>query len=351
MSVETLYYTPLAVRVAEEDDGKTVRAVLERRLGVSRKLLSRLKLTEHGITVNGRRVYTNDRVAKDDLLELRMEQEESDDILPEPMALDIVYEDDDLLVVNKPPGLIVHPTHGHYTGTLANGVVRHWKERGERVRFRPIHRLDEETSGLVAIAKTAYVHQQLSEQLQSGEVDKRYRAYVYGCPAEPAATVNEPIDRDTDNPHLRVVTPDGYPSVTHYAVENIYGNGAAAKVNLKLETGRTHQIRVHMKHIGCPLIGDKLYGYAGAAAGDGMDANRPATGAAAEEGAAARVTEHAGTDRSAPAASGRLEAGVDRQALHAAILSFTHPVTRERMTFEASLPDDLRRLESELERL
>ncbi|AZN42833.1 RluA family pseudouridine synthase [Paenibacillus albus] len=309
------YYEPLAVVVSSEDDGKMVRNVLERRLGVSRKLLSRLKLTELGITVNGERVYTNDRVATGDLVVIRMEQEESDDILPEQMALDIVYEDKDLLIVNKPPGLIVHPTQGHYTGTLANGVVHHWKSRGEKVRFRPIHRLDEETSGLVAIAKNPYIHQQLSEQLQAGEVNKRYRAYVYGSPVAAKGTVDEPIDRDTDNPHLRVVRADGYPSVTHYEVEAVYGGGAAAKVRIKLETGRTHQIRVHMKHIGCPLIGDKLYGFAGEEAEGG---------------------------------SPELEAAVQRQALHAAILSFKHPITGEQMTFEAALPDDLQQLEAAL---
>ncbi|NBC71653.1 RluA family pseudouridine synthase [Paenibacillus sacheonensis] len=330
-----------------------VRTVLERRLGVSRKLLSRLKLTDLGITVNGERVYTNDRVAAGDLLELRMEQEESDDILPEQMELDIVYEDADLLVVNKPPGIIVHPTHGHYTGTLANGVVHYWKLRGERVRFRPIHRLDEETSGLVAIAKTAYIHQQLSEQLQRGEVDKRYRAYVYGSPPELSATVDEPIDRDKANPHLRVVAPDGYPSVTHYEVEAVYGDGVAAKVNLKLETGRTHQIRVHMKHVGCPLIGDKLYGYAERAAASGSfnDGSR-----AGEDSMLAGETSQGQGDPSpagngAPEEAPLLEKAVDRQALHAAILSFTHPITRARMTFEASLPDDLRRLEAELAKL
>ncbi|MBO7744700.1 RluA family pseudouridine synthase [Paenibacillus sp. MWE-103] len=347
MSLDAMYYAPLAVSVAEEDAGKTVRAVLDRRLGVSRKLLSRLKLTEHGITVNGVRVYTNDRVAAGDLLELRMEREESDDILPEPMALDIVYEDDDLFVVNKPPGVIVHPTHGHYTGTLANGVVHHWRERGERVRFRPIHRLDEDTSGLVAIAKTAYVHQQLSEQLQRGEVDKRYRAYVYGRPAEAAAAIDEPIDRDEADPHLRVVRPDGYPSVTRYETEAVFGGGAAAKVNLKLETGRTHQIRVHMKHIGCPLIGDKLYGYAGRAADEAegeADSAREAGDSAVPAAARAASAE-------APSSAAVLESAIERQALHAAMLAFTHPITRERMSFEASLPDDLRRLEAALERL
>ncbi|SDW41793.1 RluA family pseudouridine synthase [Paenibacillus sp. CF384] len=317
-----VYYEPLTLVIEEEDNGKIVRKVLERRMGVSRKLLSRLKQTEHGITINGERVYTNDRVSSGDLLELRMEQEESTDILPQQMELDIVYEDRDLLIVNKPPGIVVHPTQGHYTGTLANGVVYHWKQQGEKVRFRPIHRLDEETSGLVAIAKTPYIHQQLSDQLQAGEVDKRYRTYVYGSPAEAAGTVHEPIDRDTVNPHLRVVTPDGYDSITHYEVESVYGSGAATKLNIKLETGRTHQIRVHMKHIGCPLLGDKLYGYAG------------------EDKQA-----------EAPEVAASLEALLQRQALHAAILSFTHPITRERMTFEAALPEDLRQLETELRKL
>ncbi|WP_409348594.1 RluA family pseudouridine synthase [Paenibacillus phyllosphaerae] len=311
------YYEPLSLVVEMKDDGMMVRTLVERRLGVSRKLLSRLKLTEQGITVNGQRVYTNDRVKAGDLVELRMEQERSDDILPEPMALDIVYEDRDLLIVNKPPGIVVHPTHGHYTGTLANGVVHHWQERGEAVRFRPIHRLDEDTSGLVAIAKNPYIHQQLSEQLQAGEVHKSYLAYVYNAPQIAVGTVNEPIDRDPDSPHIRIVTPEGYPSVTHYETVAAYRNGAASKIKLKLETGRTHQIRVHMKHLGCPLIGDSMYGFA--------SPERQAAG------------------------SPELEAMVNRQALHAAVLGFTHPMKREWMQWEASLPDDLRQLEDALQ--
>lgn len=321
MSVEEAYYEPLTVVVSPEEGGMTVRKVLERRLGVSRKLLSRLKLTEQGITVNGRRVYTSERVQEGDQLTMRMEQEESDDILAEPMELDIVFEDRDLLIVNKPPGIVVHPTHGHYTGTLANGVIYHWKQRGEKVRFRPVHRLDEDTSGLVAIAKTPYVHQQLSEQLQRGEVDKRYRAYVYRAPRELAGTVDAPIDRDPEEPHVRIVTPSGYDSVTHYDTEAVYGNGIAAKVKLKIETGRTHQIRVHMRHIGCPLIGDKLYGYA-SSDGDASEGGSP-----------------------------QMEAAVNRQALHAAVLGLTHPISRERMVFEAALPHDLQQLEDYLLKL
>ncbi|RJX41561.1 RluA family pseudouridine synthase [Paenibacillus pinisoli] len=305
------YYAPLVVEVTDADDGKQVRTILERRLGVSRKLLSQVKLTEHGLTVNEQRVYTTAIAKAGDMIRLRMEQEESEDILPQPIPIEVVYEDDDLLIVNKPAGMIVHPTHGHYLNTLANGVVHHWKEKGERVRFRPIHRLDEETSGLVAIAKTGYVHQQLSEQLQAGAVTKLYRAYVYGVPEPAAGTIDEPIDRDDEQPHLRVVRPDGYPSVTHYEVIASYsgsGESGAASVWLKLETGRTHQIRVHMRHIGCPLIGDKFYG--------------------SEHG---RVEEW--------------ELAAGRHALHAEILGFVHPITKVPMEWHAPLPAELAMLE------
>lgn len=317
LDLDSRYYPPLEVKVDAADAGKEVRTVLERRLGVSRKLLSQVKLTEHGLTLNERRIYTSARVGEGDIIRLRMEREESDDILPENIPFDIVYEDDSLLIVNKAAGMVVHPTHGHYTGTLANAVVHHWKERGERVRFRPIHRLDEETSGLVAIAKTGYIHQQVSEQLQAGEVDKRYRAYVYGWPEPLLGTINGPIDRDSEQPHLRVVREDGYPSVTHYETAETFGaekagSRPAACVKLKLETGRTHQIRVHMRHIGCPLIGDKLYG--------------PGPG---------------------PGGVESWEIAVGRQALHAETLSFFHPLTRERMTWHAPLPPEL----AELERL
>ncbi|MHA7964407.1 RluA family pseudouridine synthase [Paenibacillus sp. CAU 1782] len=309
------YYKPLTVTVSEQDAGKEVRTVLERRLGVSRKLLSQVKLTEHGLTLNEQRVYTTAKVSEGDIIRVRMEREQSDDILPQEMALDILFEDEDLLILNKPAGVVVHPTHGHYTETLANGVVYHWLQRGEKVRFRPVHRLDEETSGVVAIAKTGYVHQQLSEQMQRGEVDKRYLAYVYGTPPESAGTVDEPIDRDPESPHIRIVTPTGYPSVTRYeAVEHFDGGPgetAATLVKLKLETGRTHQIRVHMKHLGCPLIGDKMYG---------SETNQVAA----------------------------WEISVNRQALHAAILGFFHPLTGEKMEFHAPLPHELRSLEEQL---
>ncbi|GBF74771.1 hypothetical protein PA598K_03138 [Paenibacillus sp. 598K] len=309
------YYPPLSYTVAPEDDGMKVGTVLERRLGVSRKLMSRLKLTEQGIRLNGVRVYTSVKVKVGDIVTCAMEQESSDDILPEPMALDILYEDEHLLILNKAAGVIVHPTHGHYTGTLANGVVHYWLERGERYRFRPVHRLDQDTSGVVAVAKNPYVHQQLSLQMQRDEIDKRYCAFVEGAPSISVGTVDAPIDRDPAQPHVRIVTPQGYPSVTHYETVRTYAAGASL-VRLRLETGRTHQIRVHMKHIGCPLLGDPMYGGLGTEA----DARLAAFGA---------------------------ELG--RQALHAERLAFRHPWTGEPMTFAAPLPEDLRQLERRLE--
>ncbi|MGV2787364.1 RluA family pseudouridine synthase, partial [Clostridium perfringens] len=170
--------------------------------------------------------------------------------------LHILYEDAHLLVLNKPAGIIVHPTHGHYTDTLANGVVHYWQEKGWNYRFRAVHRLDQETSGVLVVAKNPYIHQHVSEQMIAGTVDKRYVAFVHGTPALPSGDIDGPIDRDPLEPHRRIVTPEGYPSLTRYQVCETYHS--ASLIELKLETGRTHQIRVHMLSIGCPLIGDQM---------------------------------------------------------------------------------------------
>src|SRR5690606_2273777 len=127
---------------------------------------------------------------------------------------------------------IVHPTHGHYTGTLANGVVHYWKSKGERYRFRPIHRLDEETSGVVAIAKNSYIHQQVSEQLQAGQVHKAYSAFIYGEPLLTEQMIDAPIDRDSAEPFKRVVTPDGYPSKTAYKTLKVFSQFTSTAVSL-----------------------------------------------------------------------------------------------------------------------
>ncbi|MNC44553.1 Ribosomal large subunit pseudouridine synthase D [compost metagenome] len=181
-----------------------------------------------------------------------------------------------------------------------------WQQRGLRIRFRPVHRLDRETSGVLAIAKNPYVHQHISEQMKAGTVEKEYTALVRGHMEQLEGTVDEPIDRNPDSPHYRIVTPSGYPSVTHYrVVEQLKG---AAVLAIRLETGRTHQIRVHMAHLGHPLIGDAMYG----------------------------IPE----DREAYPGG--------RHALHASRLGFIHPVFRTPLVFEAPLPADLEALLSRL---
>ncbi|CAG7613768.1 Ribosomal large subunit pseudouridine synthase D [Paenibacillus solanacearum] len=305
------YYKPLEYIVPDEEDGFVLRTILQKRLMISRKLMSRLKLTEQGITVNGERKYINVKLHAGDRIAVRMEMETSDDILPQPMALDILYEDEELLVLNKEAGVIVHPTHGHYTETLANGVVHYWLQKGESFRFRPVHRLDQETSGALAVAKNPYVHQQISEQMQAHQLKKEYIALVHGRLPDDEGTVDAPIDRDPESPHIRIVTPSGYSAVTHYRVEQRFA--AATMVRLWLETGRTHQIRVHMKHLGYPLIGDKLYGLYRTVAGETVsDANLEA------------------------------DYGLSRHALHASVLGLTHPVSKAWMEFTAPLPEDMR---------
>jgi 23S rRNA pseudouridine1911/1915/1917 synthase len=316
----TVYYDPIAYKVPPGDEGMLLKTVLHKRMGVSRKLLSRLKITEQGIMLNGSRVYVDVKVRTGDCVEIRMERETSEDILPEPIPFDILYEDEHLLIVNKAAGMIVHPTHGHYTGTLANAVVYYWQSKGESFRFRPVHRLDQDTSGVLAIAKNPYAHQHISEQMIAGTVDKRYTAYVHGSPKPPAGRVDGPIDRDPLNPHKRIVTPEGYPALTLYNLEKKWPEGS--RISLKLESGRTHQIRVHMTHIGCPLIGDPMYFI------------NP-------------TDESTGTWKAERRAF--LDSLISRQSLHASELSFDHPLTGERCTFRAPLPPDLLRLEEALQ--
>jgi 23S rRNA pseudouridine1911/1915/1917 synthase len=305
------YYAPIEFVAEASDDGRGLRDVLRKRIGISRRLMVRLKTSEEGLSVNGQKVWPNHRIFEGDVISLRMETEVSETILPQPMDLDIVFEDDHLLVLNKPAGIIVHPTTGHYLNTLANGVMHYWQERGERIRFRPVHRLDEHTSGLVIIAKHPLAQQQLSAQMMEGTVTKEYRTFVYGRPPEEKGEINAPIGRQTEDPHRRVVREDGAPSQTFYQVTAHYLDQASA-VDIRLGTGRTHQIRVHMTSVGCPIIGDDYY----------SDEKWKKTELAS------KVTQV-----------------IERQALHAIRLGFNHPVTGESMKLEAAMPEDLIRLE------
>lgn len=295
--------------VGPADDGVKLRTIIRKRMNVSRRLATKLKFTEDGITVNGSRLYMDAVLKTGDEVAIKLPIETSEHIEPQPMPLDVRYEDDSLLIVNKPTGLIVHPTLGHYKDTLANGVMHYWLQKGEQFRFRPVHRLDEHTSGLVVIAKNAFVHNQLSEQLQSKTIEKIYTAIVHGKVKEVSGTLSGPIDRDPQEPHKRIVTDDGYPAVTHYTVLRSWPS--ATQLEIRLETGRTHQIRVHMQHFGHPLIGDPMY----------------------------QLPEYAHAWQDA----------IGRQALHASQLAFAHPISGERIHVEAPLPDDMVRLLERLE--
>jgi 23S rRNA pseudouridine1911/1915/1917 synthase len=297
--------------VPQEADGWLLKAILQRKMSLSRRLLSQLKKTEQGITVNGERRYTNTRVQAGDRVEVRMAEEESEDILPEPIDFKVLYEDNYLLIVDKAAGIIVHPTHGHYTGTLANGIVHYWRERGENVRFRPVHRLDQETSGVLCVAKNPFVHQQISAQMIAGRTKKDYLALVHGRVELERGSVEAPIGRDSHDPHLRTIVEEaagGSPALTHYEVVRRF-SADATLVRLRLATGRTHQIRVHMRHIGHPLVCDKLY------APEFVDSPLQ----------------------------------LERQALHAARLAFEHPGTGEWREFVAPLPEDMAELIQRLE--
>jgi len=296
--------TKLTYTVPPEQDGWRLRSVLLTGMGLSRKLLVRLRGLENAIRVNGTFDVLFHPMRAGDTVEVTLPVEASETILPQPMDIDVLHEDEHLLIVNKPWGLIVHPTSGHYINTLANGIVHYWLQRGESYRFRPIHRLDQDTSGVLAVAKNGYAHQYVSEQFQGGRVRKSYLAVVYGLVEQDRGTVEGPIDRDPNEPHVRIVTPNGAPSTTHYeVVERLNG---ATVVRVKPVTGRTHQIRVHMKHIGHPLVGDELY----------VDRDRYP----------------------------ELQTPIRRQALHAETLSFVHPETKRPVAYEAPLTPDMQEL-------
>lgn len=228
----------------------------------SRSFLQKL-LKEGRAETEKRPLKANDRIGAGMLITLTIPDAQKPDILPEPIPLDILYEDSDLLVVNKPKGMVVHPAHGHYSGTLVNALMYHCKDSLSGINgiLRPgiVHRIDMDTTGSLIVCKNDAAHQAIAEQLKAHSIDRRYRAIVHGVIREDEGTIDAPIGRHpNDRKKMAVCEKNGKSAVTHYRVLKRFRQ--YTYIECRLETGRTHQIRVHMAHLRHPLLGDRVYG-------------------------------------------------------------------------------------------
>lgn len=285
-------------QIVVTDAGKRLDKLISEQLPELTRSAVQHLMQDGCVTIAGKPVKKNTRASAGDVITVELPEPREVEIEPENIPLDIVYEDGDIIVVNKPKGMVVHPAPGNWSGTLVNALMYHCGDSlsGINGEIRPgiVHRIDKDTSGLLVVAKNDRAHQSLAEQIKVHSAGRRYFAVVYGTPREQKGTVNAPIARHPVDRKKMAVLAGGREAITHYEVLEQYAG--YSYLTFLLETGRTHQIRVHMAHIGHPIIGDPLYG--------------PAKDKWKLQG----------------------------QCLHAGELTLTHPATGERMTFQAPLP-------------
>jgi 23S rRNA pseudouridine1911/1915/1917 synthase len=291
--------------ILPDNDGDRIDKFLAEELDdYSRSFIQKM-IKDGNVSVNGGLVKSNYRLSAGDVLTITLPELSEPDILPENIPLDILYEDEDIIVVNKPKGMVVHPAAGHYTGTLVNALMYHCRDNLSGINgiLRPgiVHRIDMNTTGVLVACKNDAAHSFISEQLSVHSITRKYEAIVLNSFKEETGTVDAPIGRHRiDRKKMAVDYKNGRNAVTHYRVIENYGK--YAHIECQLETGRTHQIRVHMASIGHPLLGDDVYG------------------------------------------SGKSQFNTTGQTLHARVLGFIHPSTRKYMEFEAPLPEYFRNI-------
>lgn len=284
--------------IVQNNNYSNINQILKQELNISSRLLQKLINSKH-IYLNNNIVDTRNSVKLNDVISVNLDfDEESENIIPQKMNLNIVYEDESFLIINKPPQIAIHPSILHYNDSLANGVKYYFDEINLHRKIRPVNRLDFNTSGLVLFAKNQYIQECLISQMKNHTFCKEYIAVVYGKFKEKSGIINLPIARKENSIIERCISETGQQAITHYEVLQEFTDISVVKCIL--ETGRTHQIRLHMSAIGHPLIGDSMYG----------------------------ITSNF----------------IDRQALHSSKISFIHPISKEHMSFECSLPEDIQRL-------
>ncbi len=287
------------IKIQEAQAGKRIDGFIPSiEKDLSRTAVQRL-IKEENIKVNGAKTKDAYKVQVGDEIEIKVPDAKEINLKAQNIPLDIIYEDKDILVVNKPKGMVVHPANGNLDGTLVNAVVAICKDSlsgiGGEIRPGIVHRLDKDTSGAILVAKNDKAHIVLSEQLKNHEVKKTYLALVRGIVKENEATINMPIARSTKDRKKMAVDKKGKEAITHFKVLGRY-KGKYTLLEINIETGRTHQIRVHLSHIGFPIVGDEVY------------------------------------------SNGKNEWGIKGQCLHAWKIEFKHPITKEPMKLEAKIP-------------